>query len=87
MNISKDELYTITEKVVEDETIFVYYIFFFFFVLSAILCCSGILLSNLKMVLISLLIAVLTVYLTKIFERIKKEHIRKLVEAYDKSGM
>lgn len=85
MDISKDKLYKIAEEVVEEKTKFVHYIFIFFLILSAILSISGIVLSNFKMVLISLLIAVLIVYLTKIFERIKKEHIRKVVENYDES--
>lgn len=87
MNISKDELYKIAEEVVEEKTKFVHYIFLFFLILSAILSISGIVLSNFKIALISLLIAVLIVYLTKIFERIKKEHIRKVVENYDESGI
>lgn len=87
MNISKDELYKIAEEVVEEKTKFVHYIFLFFLILSAILSISGIVLSNFKMALISLLIAVLIVYLTKIFERIKKEHIRKVIENYDESGI
>ena len=87
MNISKDELYKIAEEVVEEKTKFVHCIFLFFLILSAILSISGIVLSNFKMVLIALLIAVLIVYLTKIFERIKTEHIRKVVENYDESGI
>ena len=87
MNISKDELYKIAEEVVEEKTKFVHYIFLFFLILSAILSISGIVLSNFKIALISLLIAVLIVYLTKIFERIKKEHIRKVVENYDERGI
>ena len=83
MNISKDELYKIAEEVVEEKTKFVHYIFLFFLILSAILSISGIVLSNFKIALISLLI----VYLTKIFERIKKEHIRKVVENYDERGI
>ena len=87
MNISKDEVYQIATEVVEEKTKFVYYIFFFFSIIAAILLISGIVLSNFRMVLIASLIVLFVAYLANIFERIKKEHIRKVVENYDESGI
>ena len=87
MNISKDEVYKIATEVVEEKTKFVYYIFFFFSILAAILLISGIVLSNFRMVLIASLIVLIIAYSANIFERIKKEHIRKVVENYDESGI
>lgn len=85
MNISKDEVYKIATEVVEEKTKFVYYIFFFFSMLAAILSISGIVLSNFRMVIIAFLIVLFVAYFANIFERIKKEHIRKVVENYDES--
>lgn len=83
MDISKDELYKIVKETYEEKTIFVYYFLAFLLVVALISIVIGIFLLSLRIIFSSILVILFITLLTKFFERIKEESIRKLVEEYD----
>lgn len=87
MDISKDELYKIVKETYEEKTIFVYYFLAFLLVVALISIVIGIFLLSLRIIFSSILVILFITLLTKFFERIKEESIRKLVEEYDEKGI
>ena len=87
MDISKDELYKIVKETYEEKTIFIYYFLAFLLVVALISIVIGIFLLSLRIIFSSILVILFITLLTKFFERIKEESIRKLVEEYDEKGI
>lgn len=84
MDISKDELYQIVKESVEKKTEGVAFIIGFITLVAIASLFAGLIQLNIRLIIGSTLAILLVGQLSKYFNKIKEELIRKLVKEHDK---
>lgn len=84
MDISKDEIYQIVKESVEKKTEGIAIIIGFITLVAIVSLFAGIIQLNMRLTIGSTLAILLVGQLSKYFNKIKEELIRKLVEEHDK---